>query len=77
MTHRVLNQLCDCCALWVTNNDDSGCRGYYGHKHPYARSEIAGVDLDQEPVERDDEWTCDGCGRRLLPFANAWTYFMV
>ena len=25
--------LCDCCALVVANDDESGCRDYYGHTH--------------------------------------------
>lgn len=75
MSSIVKNQLCECCALWVANNDESACRDFYGHDHPYARSEVAGVDIDAGPDTRDDSWVCDGCDRRLLPGAEAWNYF--
>ena len=25
---------CSCCALMIANNDESGCRDFYGHDHP-------------------------------------------
>jgi len=25
---------CACCASMIANNDDSGCRDFYGHDHP-------------------------------------------
>ena len=31
------SEACDCCLLWVANNDDSSCRDYYGHKHRHAK----------------------------------------
>lgn len=74
MTTTIKNQLCECCALWVAYNDDSGCRDYHNHDHPHARSEIAGVS-DYEPTVRSDRWVCDGCDTEQLPLAKAWSYF--
>lgn len=72
---KVQNQLCSCCALWVANADDSGCRDYHHHTHPYARSEIAGVDNEPGPEVRWENWTCDGCDTEQKPGAEAWSYF--
>lgn len=74
MSTPIKNQLCECCAIWITNADDSGCRDYHGHDHPYARSEVAGVASDIGPETRWDTWTCDGCDTEQKPGAKAWTY---
>ena len=26
--------VCECCALLITNGDDSGCRDFHNHTHP-------------------------------------------
>lgn len=72
-------QLCDCCALWLANNDDSACRDYHNHTHPQARmgTDFAGVDIDAGPVSRPDSWTCDGCDTTQLPLAEAWSYYVL
>ena len=31
------SEACDCCLLWVADNDDSSCRDYSDHKHRHAK----------------------------------------
>lgn len=75
MSTHVKSQLCECCALWVANRDDSGCRDYYGHAHKHAGPEIEVIDIDTPPEDLDYTWTCDGCDVEQLPGAKAWNYF--
>lgn len=63
--------ICDCCAIWLANNDDSGCRGYYGHTHELCRFLPEHTVLSGNEEERSC-WICDGCGDEMARFANAW-----
>lgn len=56
--------VCECCALWIANRDDTGCRDYWGHEHETC-------DLGLEPGEHaalalsepaHDAYRCAGCG---------------
>lgn len=52
---------CECCALLVSNGDDTQCRDYYGHSHPEADFggwAVVGVSR----VDVGGSWRCDGCG---------------
>lgn len=63
--------VCDCCALWIANNDDSSCRDYYGHSHKRCDiSYLWVLEGDHEEVTRD--WACFGCGEDMLPHTNQW-----
>lgn len=33
MTHKKMLILCECCALKLTNDDESGCRDFHRHTH--------------------------------------------
>lgn len=58
---------CECCVLWVVNNDDSGCREFYQHTHPVASTARAGLPgAYVVPTDDQDEFrrgACDLCGR--------------
>ena len=53
--------VCECCALWIGNGDESGCRDYYKHTHP---------NCDPAIIHLTDEMftvgyflaNCNGCG---------------
>ena len=63
--------VCDCCALWIANNDESGCRDYYGHDHKRCDISYLWV-LDGSEEEVTYHWTCYGCGTEMLPHSNQW-----
>lgn len=65
--------VCDCCLLMIANGDASACRDYYGHDHPSCQlaHAVPGDSSDTVTVWRP--WSCDGCGRELLPGADAHT----
>lgn len=56
--------VCECCALWIENGDDTGCRDYWEHDHETC-------DLGLEPDESAavvwletprSAYRCAGCG---------------
>ena len=53
MAHTVLT-LCECCALMLANNDDSGCRDYHGHDH-------APLEVPRDTVISGGPHTWEGC----------------
>lgn len=63
--------VCRCCALVMSNSDESGCRDYDGHTHPACSLTVDwvlggadGTDYWGTPVD------CFGCGRELEPGAE-------
>lgn len=63
--------VCECCAMWLANNDDSSCRDYYGHTHK--RGEFpAGAVIDGE---FETYWSrvnsrCEACGDGITYGSN-------
>lgn len=55
---------CECCALMITNGDESGCRDFYGHTHsapmPEKIAEGHAVITSEETTEAVG--SCDLCG---------------
>lgn len=64
--------VCTCCALWIANADDSGCRDYYGHTHK--RCAVTGG-LSDNDKEVWETWICAGCETVMLPGSNQWTLY--
>ncbi|MEH1588030.1 hypothetical protein [Cutibacterium avidum] len=54
--------LCSCCALKLTNDDESGCRDYYGHTHPSCDVPAGTVVTSFSPIVHTDgrPLDCDG-----------------
>lgn len=63
--------VCSCCALWIANNDESGCRDWFGHTHKRCDISYLWV-LSSDGDIVYDEWTCFGCGEYMLPGAERW-----
>ena len=53
--------VCECCALWVENGDDSSCRDYHNHTHPRCDPAIAYLTGPEHHVGYFD-MICNGCG---------------
>ena len=53
--------VCECCALWIENGDDSSCRDYYNHTHPRWDSAITYLTGAEHRVGYFD-MICDACG---------------
>lgn len=51
---------CVCCALWVSNGDESGCRDFHGHKHP--RADFGGWVVVGDGHPSAAPFRCVGCG---------------
>ncbi|MDP9903162.1 hypothetical protein [Arthrobacter bambusae] len=53
--------LCECCALKLNNDDESGCRDYHGHGHD-SLDVLAGTVISQGPHVWDGklDLTCHG-----------------
>ncbi|KHE74201.1 hypothetical protein AS25_08300 [Kocuria marina] len=64
ITETMLVFVCECCALMLTNGDDSECRDYYRHGHIDCDLG-AGAVMTGEQVETPAPTTCDGCHQRL------------
>ena len=53
--------VCECCALLITNGDDSGCRDFHNHTHPDCDPAIAYLTGTEHRVGYFD-MICNGCG---------------
>lgn len=61
--------ICECCYLLLANNDDSSCRDYHEHDHPYGA--FGPYDVPGEFVETMwSAWVCDACASSMLPGSN-------
>ena len=69
ITETMLVFVCECCALMLTNGDDSECRDYYRHGHIDCDLG-AGAVMTGEQVETLAPTTCDGCHQRLGALAT-------
>lgn len=65
-------ELCDCCLVWLANNDDSGCAGTCGpDDHPEGLmgqwNDVNGQVVPGDESDRHAFSTvqCDGCGTHL------------
>lgn len=66
--------LCECCALKLANDDESGCRDHHGHDHPPLLVP-AGTVIVQGPHRWDGtlDLTCHGhAGGRIGPGQEFW-----
>ena len=53
--------VCECCALWIENGDDSSCRDYYSHTHPDCDPAIAYL-TDETCIVGYFHTNCNSCG---------------
>ena len=54
--------VCECCALVVNNDCDSGCRDFYGHTHPTCDKNIVRTDIEHTYEVGYFDVNCNGCG---------------
>ena len=64
--------VCECCALWIENGDDSSCRDYYNHTHPRCNPAIAYLTGPEHRVGYLD-MICNGCGTIQHDGANMYS----
>lgn len=60
--------LCECCALMIANNDETGCRDHDHHTHKSVEVPARTV-LTDECDQPYSGFICDGCGERQGDFA--------
>lgn len=63
--------VCDCCASWLANNDESSCRDYWGHSHKRCDISYLWV-LEGGNETYPHTWTCFGCESEILDHGNRW-----
>ena len=56
--------VCECCALLITNGDDSGCRDFHNHTHPDCDPAVRHLTGLKHRVGYFD-MICNGCGMIL------------
>lgn len=71
MTAIAMVRLCECCAIFVANGDESSCRDYFHHTHrtpEVPANTVVGDDWGYA----DDWWHCDGCDTEQMPYSTRW-----
>ena len=69
--------MCECCALMVANDDESGCRDYYGHTHQKCTLPLGTYVSSEDESEYWGYWTCEGCGQEMLPGAVQFEFIVL
>lgn len=66
--------LCDCCAMKLTNDDDSACRDFYNHTHAELKVPF-GTALTGGPFDYQGRYsmTCDGHRGEIMTFEKYWS----
>lgn len=66
--------LCQCCAMKLTNDDETSCRDFYGHDHAGLSVPAGTVVSEIEPRvnDRTGSLTCDGHGGEIEPMGHYW-----
>lgn len=54
--------VCECCALLITNGDDSGCRDFHNHTHPTCDKSVTCADMESTFEVGYFYANCNGCG---------------
>lgn len=68
--------VCDCCALWINNRDESSCRDYYGHDHARCADHIVNAGSEVAYTVGFFSTYCAGCGQTMLTGADMYSATM-